>query len=85
MIRIVRLPWGAHQVLVGELPCPVVARKKPVEVDARQMPDDFEVDTLEGTMKGKAGDWLITGVGGEMYPCDAAIFEATYDIIDIGE
>jgi hypothetical protein len=35
---------------------------------------------MEGTMRGKAGDYLIIGVHGEMYPCDKTIFEETYEI-----
>jgi len=56
-------------------------REKPVVVDACQMEDDFVVETLEGTMKGKAGDWLIKGVNGEYYPCDKDIFEKTYSFV----
>lgn len=54
-------------------------RKKPVVIKAMKMPREFDIDTLEGTMKGKKGDYLIVGVRGEMYPCDAEIFEETYD------
>lgn len=35
--------------------------------------------TLEGTMKVSPGDWVITGVKGEKYPCKPDIFEATYE------
>lgn len=37
------------------------------------------VDTLEGWLKVSAGDWIITGVKGEKYPCKPDIFEATYE------
>lgn len=57
-------------------------RKKPVVVHARRMPVDFEVETLEGRMEGKAGDYLICGVNGEFYPCDAEIFEKTYETVE---
>lgn len=53
-------------------------RKRPVTITAKRMREAFEVKTLEGTMKGKPGDWLITGVEGEQYPCDDAIFRKTY-------
>lgn len=36
-------------------------------------------------MKGKAGDVLITGVQGEMYPCDLEIFKQTYEIVGYTE
>lgn len=34
--------------------------------------------TLEGTMRGDVGDWIIRGVKGELYPCKPDIFDATY-------
>ena len=37
------------------------------------------IDTLEGGHIVCPGDWVITGVQGEMYPCKPAIFEATYE------
>lgn len=55
-------------------------RKRPVEITARRMREPFEVETMEGVMRGKAGDWLITGVRGEQYPCDDEIFRATYEV-----
>lgn len=39
----------------------------------------FEIDTLEGTMRGSVGDWLIRGVRGEYYPCKPDIFAETYE------
>ena len=40
------------------------------------------VRTLEGTMIGNLGDWLIRGVKGEFYPCKSDIFAATYEVAD---
>ena len=54
-------------------------RKKPVIVFAALMDEEFEVETLEGTMRGNAGDYLICGVKGEHYPCKPDIFDATYE------
>lgn len=59
-------------------------RKKPVVVLAAQMDEEFEVETLEGTMRGNAGDYLICGVKGEFYPCKPDIFEATYESVRKG-
>lgn len=53
--------------------------KKPIPIEAVQMDTEFEVKTLEGVMKGKPGDYLITGIRGEQYPCDKEIFEASYE------
>lgn len=55
------------------------AIKKPIAIKVHQMNEDFVVETLEGTMRGKAGDYLMVGVNGEMYPCAKEIFEKTYD------
>ena len=54
-------------------------RKRPVVVTAQRMREAFAVETMEGTMRGKPGDWLITGVDGEQYPCDNSIFRRTYE------
>ena len=35
--------------------------------------------TLEGWYVLTPGDWLITGIAGEIYPCKPDIFEATYE------
>ena len=37
------------------------------------------VDTLEGGHRVCPGDWIITGIQGEHYPCKPDIFEQTYD------
>lgn len=44
-------------------------------------PDGVEIriETLEGAMAGKVGDWIIRGIRGELYSCRADIFEATYE------
>ena len=40
------------------------------------------VPTLEGEMPVRPGDWIITGVKGERYPCKPDIFEATYEPVE---
>ena len=57
------------------------AVKKPIPVQCFQMDEEFEVETMEGVMKGKKGDWLMVGISGEMYPCDNAIFKKTYSLL----
>ncbi len=37
------------------------------------------VETLEGGHIVNRGDWIITGVKGEHYPCKPDIFEMTYE------
>jgi hypothetical protein len=41
------------------------------------------IDTLEGGHIVSPGDWIITGVKGEHYPCKPDIFEMTYERADI--
>jgi hypothetical protein len=43
------------------------------------------IPTLEGTMYASLGDFIITGVKGEVYPCKPDIFEATYEAVKDGE
>ena len=40
------------------------------------------IETLEGGHIVCPGDWIITGVQGEMYPCKPDIFEQTYERAD---
>lgn len=40
------------------------------------------VNTLEGLMHVSPGDWIITGVDGEKYPCKPDIFEKTYEPVE---
>ena len=69
-------------------------RKKPVVIEATQWFKDGDhpevnphpdvvgngwVGTLEGGHIVSPGDWIITGVAGEHYPCKPAIFAATYE------
>ena len=37
------------------------------------------IDTLEGGYIVCPGDWIITGVEGEKYPCKSDIFKKTYE------
>lgn len=39
------------------------------------------IDTLEGGHIVCPGDWIITGVKGERYPCKPDIFDATYEAV----
>ncbi|HEY9414273.1 MAG TPA: hypothetical protein VIQ30_05905 [Pseudonocardia sp.] len=41
----------------------------------------IEIDTLEGVMTAREGDWVIKGVKGEFYPCKDDIFQATYEAV----
>lgn len=41
-----------------------------------------EIPTLEGRHIVCPGDWIITGIKGEKYPCKPDIFEATYEPVE---
>lgn len=40
------------------------------------------IATLNGVIKTNPGDWIITGVNGEQYPCDPEIFKELYDVVE---
>lgn len=45
---------------------------------------EMVIRTLEGDMTAKPGDYIIRGIEGELYPCKASVFEASYDPVDTG-
>lgn len=56
-------------------------RKKPIVIEAYQTDKIVYIETLEGTMKADVGDYIITGVNGEQYPCKPDIFNKTYEMV----
>jgi len=54
-------------------------QKKPIIVKAEQATELTAIETLEGRMLAEPGDWIITGLKGERYPCKPDIFEMTYE------
>jgi hypothetical protein len=40
------------------------------------------VDTPEGRLRVEPGDWIITGIAGENYPCKPDIFKQLYTPAD---
>lgn len=67
-------------------------RKKPVTIEAVQWfrygdhpavvrydGNKGYINTLEGGHEVTPGDWIITGVKGEHYPCKPDIFAMTYE------
>jgi hypothetical protein len=45
---------------------------------------ELYVNTLEGDLYAKVGDYIIKGVRGEVYPCARDIFEETYEEVNVG-
>lgn len=71
--------YGTYDRVEGMRAC----RKRPIVVHAMKVIGPFQVETLEGNYKtGKAGDYLMQGIENELYICDRAIFEKTYDFVD---
>lgn len=68
-------PWPRGVYLAGSDPHdPLAARdaKKPHNTP-------YVFDMPEGRLFLKPGDWIITGVKGERYPCPQDVFEASYE------
>lgn len=57
-------------------------RKKPVIVQAYRTNKEITIHTLEGDMLASEGDYIITGVNGEQYPCKPDIFKKTYELVE---
>jgi hypothetical protein len=53
--------------------------ERPCERCGIRMHEHGWIDTLEGGHNVCPGDWIITGVAGERYPCKPAIFAETYE------
>lgn len=63
---------------------PDIDGQTPCKHCGRPMHDHGWIETLEGGHIVCPGDWIITGVKGEHYPCKADIFNATYEPADEG-
>ena len=60
-------PWPLGVVRIGRVPSDPTSQT------------GFRIQTLEGWHVVTPGDWIITGVKGERYPCRPDIFAETYD------
>ena len=54
-------------------------RKKPIVIEAYQTDKEMTIETLEGPLHASVGDYIITGVKGEEYPCKPDVFKRCYD------
>lgn len=54
-------------------------KKSTTIIQAKQMEHGFSVKTIETTLYGRAGDYLVTEVKGEQYPVTKEIFEEIYE------
>lgn len=54
-------------------------RRIPIIVEAVKISSPITIETAEGTLNGKSGDYLITQADGAQFPCNAETFEKTYE------
>lgn len=54
-------------------------RKKPLIVEAYIATTEEYIETPNGTVKANIGDYIITDVKGEKYPCKPDVFHETYE------
>ena len=57
-------------------------RKKPIVIEAYQTDEEMIIQTLEDPLRAAPGDWIITGIRGEQYPCKPDVFEKTYEPVN---
>ena len=50
-----------------------------------QQDNEYDIVTLEGSMRITKGDYIIKGVNGEFYPCKPDIFRKTYEEVAISK
>lgn len=79
------LPFSFYKVKSGRRVVAREADQKLVQryldyAGAKKLPEpQVFIETLEGRHEVTEGDWIITGVNGEKYPCKPDIFEKTYE------
>jgi hypothetical protein len=78
----------AEQYLPNKSPLPTgVTDLPPVRKAELEAKNEFAsgmkwIETLEGGHVVTPGDYVITGVKGERYPCKEDIFLATYELVE---
>ena len=50
-------------------------RKKPIVVEAERTDKTVVIHAREGDMTASPGDYIITGINGDKYPCKPDTFE----------
>lgn len=57
-------------------------RKLPIEIKIERATENQTIDTLEGTQDVKEGDYIATGVKGELYAFSEEKFLANYEPVE---
>ena len=73
---------GDHDHVVAYRKMPERYLGDPCKYCGQPMGDHGWVKTLEGGHIACPGDWIITGVEGEHYPCKPSVFDETYEPAD---
>ena len=72
--------WGDERQ--AEDPEWIVAAIKSGRVRIKRGPETrLIIQTLEGEMEARPGNYILLGVAGEIYPCRSDIFEKTYELV----
>ena len=69
--------WDEKKSTLKEIGCRLTSCR-----GHRDKPDlcaDLRIDTLEGAMSARKGDFIIKDIKGEYYPCKPDIFAKTYE------
>ena len=69
----------AEQWFPGKEVDGVFTRLKNLNIDIDVNP---YIDTPEGRMHVSPGDYIVTGIAGEKYPCKESIFIMTYEKVE---
>ena len=75
-------PWPEEGKVVRRFRRPDVPGERGCQHCGVPMHDHGWIDTLEAGHNVCPGDWIITGVAAEMYPCKPEIFAQTYEAVD---
>jgi hypothetical protein len=76
------VPFYSEGKVVRYYRHPGVPGNKPCEQCGQPHHIHGWVDTLEQGHRVCPGDWIITGVKGERYPCKPDVFAATYEAVE---
>lgn len=57
-------------------------RKKPIVVEAERTDKTVVIHAREGDMTASPGDYIITGINGDKYPCKPDTFEKIYEPVE---
>jgi hypothetical protein len=91
VIEAIELTWANWGAICDFVPKPWFERGVWLDEEGKPLPEgqtrfvDGEgalgllINTTEGLMLGRGGEFIIKGVAGEFYPCKPDIFHTTYE------